>query len=362
MRLARKFLCLVLATLFVAGLTACGSKSQYKKFSTTYMDAFDTVLEIMGYCKTQKEFDAWAEKAHQRFVELDHLYDIYNNYDGLNNIKTINDNAGKAPIKVAPEIIDLISFSIEWYDKTPPLSNIALGAPLSIWHQYREAGIADPEHAELPPMDKLKAAAQHTDIHKVIVDKAASTVYLEDPEMSLDVGTVAKGYATELIAQELKAEGWTSFIVNAGGNVRVVGKPLDGVRQHWGIGITNPDKPDDMSDDATLDTVFCTDMSVVTSGDYQRYYMVDGKRYCHIIDPNTLMPADRFRAVTIVTEDSGLAYYLDTILFVLPYEEGLAFIKTLPGIEALWVFPDGTVKTTDGLKPMMKKLGGATSK
>ncbi len=362
-----KPLCLLLTAVLLAAVPACGApKSEYTKYSATFMDAFDTVIEVMGYAKSEKEFNTWAQKAQDRFVELDHLYDIYHNYDGIHNVKTINDNAGKGPVKVEEDIINLLLLCQEWAPKAPGYTdrtNIALGSVLTIWHQYREAGIADPEHAQLPPMEDLQAAARHTDMADVVVDRAAGTVELKDPALSLDVGTVAKGYATELVAQELKAAGWTSFLLSAGGNVRAVGKPLDGVRQRWGVGIANPDNAEGGTDaDTTVDTVFCNDLSVVTSGDYERYYVVDGKRYSHIIDPDTLLPATYFRSVTIVTEDSGLADYLDTILFTLPYEKGRAYIETLDGVDALWIFPDGTVKATDNLIPRLKVLGGASSK
>jgi len=346
----------------LAAASGCGAKSAYQKYSYEFF-SFDTVIQIMGYNKSEEEFNTWAKKAETRFNALNQLYDMYKDYTGVNNIKTINDNAGKKAVKVAPEIVNLIQFSKEWYQKTPGLINIALGAVLSVWHNYREAGIADPANAQLPPMAELQAAKEHTDINKVIMDKQNGTVYLDDSKMSIDVGSVAKGYATELVAQELKAQGWQSFIINSGGNVRAVGKPLDGVRSKWGVGITDPNNPgSDTTSGAILDTTFVADQSVTTAGDYQRYYTVNGKRYHHIIDPQTLMPGTNFRSVTVVTQDSGVADFLDTLLFLMPYDKGLEYVKTLSGVEALWILPDGTMKATDGMKALLKGMGGATSK
>ncbi len=340
----------------------CKGEPAYQKYSTEFMDTFDTVIQVMGYSKSQAEFDQWAEKAQARFVELNKLYDMYNDYEGVNNIKTINDNAGKQPVKVGADILSLLAFCKQWQAKSPEAINIALGAMLNIWHDYRQAGLDHPEEASLPPMDQLQQAAAHSNIDDVVIDETAGTVFLRDPDMMLDVGSAAKGYATELVAQELSSQGWQSFVINSGGNVRAVGVKMDGKNSKWGVGITDPDNPGDAVTSAKLlDTAFVAGLSVTTAGDYQRYYTVGGTRYHHIIDPKTLMPATSCRAITVVAESSAVADFVDTVLFILPYEEGLAYIQGIGGIEAMWVLPDGTVKATDGMEAMLKNLGGATA-
>ena len=220
---------------------------------------------------------------------------------------------------------------------------------------------SNPEEAKLPPMEELQSAAAHMKMEDIIVDKENSTVYLADPEMSLNVGAVAKGYATEIVAREIKAAGLQSAIISAGGNVRTIGKPLDGVRERWGIGIQNPDRLTVTAEENLLDTVFIEEASVVSSGDYQRYYMVDGKRIHHLIDPKTLMPADYYRAVTIVTKDSGLADFLSTVVFIQPFEQSYAFVESMEGTEALWVLKDGTVKLSTGMGSMLKSKGASST-
>jgi len=337
------------------------AEQAYQKYSYTFLDTFDTVTQVVGYTETEEEFNGYTEKIHERMLELHKLYDKYNDYDGINNIKTINDNAGVKPVKVDKDIIDLILFSKKMHEDVGSQTNIAMGSVLEIWQTYRDRAEADPADAKIAPMEDLLAASEHMDMNKVIVDVEAGTVYLNDPLMSLDVGAVAKGYATEVVVQEIMEEGFTSGIISAGGNIRAFGKPMDGTRNKWGVGIQNPDSVIGNSEESIIETVFLTDASVVTSGDYQRFYMVGDKVMHHLIDPETLMPGDYFRAVSVITQDSGKADFLSTTVFLLPYEEGKALVESLDGVEALWIFKDGTIKTTDGMKEIMKSEGATAA-
>lgn len=351
---------ILLMLLFVGCKTA--QKNEYTKYSNSSFDTFDTLTMVVGYTKSEEEFNSYVEKIHSHFLKLHKLYDIYNDYEGINNLKTINDNAGIKPIMVDKEIIDLILFSKDWYKRTDGATNIAMGSVLSIWHDYREDGKSDPQNAKLPPMAALQDAAKHIDIDKVIVDTSNSTIYLSDKRMSLDVGAVAKGYATELVAKEIMAEGFNSGIIDAGGNVRTLGKPLDGVRERWGIGIHNPDKFILSDEDTDLDVIFVNNTSVVSSGDYQRYYIVNDEVYHHLIDPKTLMPGKYYSAVTVAVKDSGIADFLSTSIFILPYEKSRALVDSLDGVEAVWVMPDGKIEATDGMKKIMKSHGATGAK
>jgi thiamine biosynthesis lipoprotein len=360
----KKITAVLMSLIIIVSLfTGCQKEPEYSKYSDSFFDAFDTITIVVGYTKTEEEFKSYFEKIKERYLKLHKLYDIYNDYEGINNIKTINDNAGIKPVIVDKEIIDLILFSKEWHKRTGGVKNIALGPVLRIWHDYREEGKNDPENAKLPPMDKLKEAAKYTDIDKVIVDAEKSTVYLEDKRMSLDVGAIAKGFATELVAKEIMSTGFKSGIINAGGNIRVIGKPLDGIRERWGIGLQDPNKSivsDD--DDNLLDTVFVNNASVVSSGDYQRYYVVNGKVYHHLIDPKTLMPGEYYHAVTIITQHSDMADALSAAVFLMPYEKSRELVESIEGVEAVWVMPDGKVEATEGAKKIMKSNGATGAK
>ena len=353
-----KLILVLSIALLISGCQAT-EKKEYTKYNETFYDTFDTLIQVVGYTESEEEFNSYAEKIHGRFEELHKLYDIYNDYEGINNIKTINDHAGIQPVKVEDEIIDLLVFSKEWYKKTGEKTNIAMGPVLKIWHDYREEGEYDPRNAKIPPLEMLKKAAQYTDLDKVVVDTQYNTVFLIDKEMSLDVGAAAKGYATEIVAKEIMTAGFTSGIISAGGNIRVLGKPLDGVRERWGVGIQDPDKMIVTEEQNLLDTIFVNDAAVVTSGDYQRYYIVEGKPIHHLIDPETLMPGNYYRAVTVLAEDSGLADFLSTTVFLMPYRESRTLVDSLEGVEAIWIMTDGKVEATEGLKKIMKSKGAS---
>lgn len=358
----RKIAMLLILGIITISFIACKLDNVYEKHSGNFFDTFDTIISVVGYTKSQEEFKTYMDIIEERFTQLHRLYDKYENYDGINNIKTINDNAGIKPVKVDNEIIDMILFSKEWYYKSGEKTNIALGPVIKIWSEYRDEGSNDPERAKLPPMELLKQANEYTDIKKVVVDEVNSTVYLEDKEMSLDVGAVAKGYATEIVAREIEEKGLDSAIISAGGNIRTIGKPMDDIRERWGIGIQNPDKALFSNVSNILDTVFLNDGSVVSSGDYQRFYEVDGKAYHHIIDPVTLMPGDYYSIVTLVTADSGLADFLSTAIFLMDIDSSKKLVESLEGVEALWVFKDGKIISTQGMKEIMLSEGASGGK
>ncbi len=267
----------------------------------------------------------------------------------MNNVKTINDSAGIAPVMVDEEILDMLELSLEEYELTDGRVNIAMGSVLSIWHDYREMAKAYPENAQVPDMDMLLKAAEHTDIHLMEIDREESTVYLPDKDMKLDVGAIAKGYAAQRISEKLEAAGVTSALLSLGGNVETIGAKGDG--KPWRVGIQNPDPSGGQSYLHALDL---EDMCLVTSGTYQRYYEVDGVRYHHIINPDTLMPWDEYLSVTILCKGSARADALSTAVFNMKLEEGRAFIESLEDTEALWILPDGSEVQSSGMGKYME--------
>lgn len=363
----KSFVTLGLAFLLLgSSLTACAKPERY---SGQFMDVFDTVSMTIGFEKSEEKFNTLNDAAHQKLLTNHRLFDIYDDFTGINNLKTINDNAGKQPVKVDPAIIDLLKFGKEVYTLTDGKVNIAYGSVLRLWHEKREAGITDPEHAELPNPDALKEAAKHTNIDDIIIDEAQSTVFLKDPEMSLDVGGIAKGYSVEAAGDAVASLGTDSgFLLNIGGNVKALKKKADGSK--WVVPIESPTYMDTHSGNPYAATTYLDGMSLVTSGDYERYYVVDGKHYHHIIDPTTLMPATYHRSVTILMQDSGLADALSTALFNMPVSDGQALLEKInqgksnfegtsylskQPVEAMWIEADGSTVTTPGFQDYLKE-------
>lgn len=337
--------CLLLCTV----LSSCGVQPQKNKYSAYSMEYFDTVITIVGYENTKEEFDAVTSEILSQFAEYHRLYSIYHRFEGLENLCTINElvDGAHRTVTVDKRIIDMLVYAREMYDVTGGVVNVAMGSVLSLWHNYRTIGKDNPNEASLPPMESLKAAAEHTDISMMVIDEENCTVTLKDPLMKLDVGAIAKGYATECVARSLEERGITGYVLNVGGNIRAVGSKADG--EPWGVGIENP------LGENYLATLQVVGESVVTSGSYQRYYYVDGKPYHHIIHPDTLMPAEGFVSVSVVCKDSGFGDALSTALFCLTQEEGLALVESLPETEAMWVTHDQTKTVSSGWNNYVKK-------
>ena len=327
-------------------LTACTAPSQQnKRYNATFLTLFDTVTTIVGFAESEDAFRATAQSVHDELLTYHQLFDIYNSYDGINNLKTINDNAGIAPVKVDRKIIDLLLDCKEYYDLTDGVVNVAMGSVLHLWHEARNDGIDDPLNARLPDAAALQDAAAHMSMDSVVIDESASTVFITDPDTRLDVGAIAKGWATERAARNAP-EG---LLISVGGNVRATGnKDEDGTP--WVVGIQDPDDAEKYLHSIY---VYAGRGSVVTSGDYQRTYAVDGVLYHHIIDPATLYPATLWRSVTIVCADSGAADALSTALFLMDYEDGLALLAQFDA-EAVWVAPDGTLKYSPGFEELIR--------
>ena len=352
-----KKLAACLAIVLLLALALLPANAQMSKYSNVYLDTFDTVIQLIGYAESEEVFAQQSELVHQMYLHLHKLFDTYNSYEdeGIVSIYTLNERAAKEPVKVDPILFALLTYCKSNYALCESQVNVAMGSVLSIWHAYREAGLENPEAAQLPPMDMLTAAAAHTNIDDLILDSENMTVYFADPEMKLDVGATAKGYATEVVAKMLESGPLTSFLISAGGNVRAGAAPQDG-RKAWGVGIQDPDGAVfGLSD--YVEVLYIAGLSVVTSGDYQRFYTVDGENYHHLIDPDTLMPSKEFRSVSIITEDSGFADMLSTATFLMPYEQSRAFIESLEGVDAIWLFPDGTIEMTEGATKLAKSCG-----
>ena len=345
------FICLLLCA-GCASPTSGGSGAQSQqaaaslnRYSRQALNLFDTVSTFTGYAESEQAFQSVTDTLIGELTRLHQLFDVYNDYEGVANIKTINDHAGIAPVEVDGDIIRLLTLSREIYESTGGKVNVGMGSVLLLWHNFREEVTDSPATAALPDAEALREAARHTDLTLVEIDTEKNTVYLPDADMRLDVGAIAKGYSVQRLC-EIAPEG---FLINIGGNVAATGKnPVTG--QPWSVGIQ---KPDGTSTDY-LKIVTLEKGCIVTSGDYERYVTFEGKRYHHIIDAETLAPSTLWRAVSVLCEDSAYGDALSTALFVLSREEGEKLAKSM-GAEVMWMDAAGNLYMTEGFAARVKQ-------
>lgn len=362
MKRIRKVLAVCLLTallLCVLGQVAgCGTAALY---TATYLDVFDTVLTLQVAATDRSSAEDAIREVHDCLLDLHRQFDIYHDWAGVNNLKTINDHAGDGkPIPVTEDVLSLLELGAAAYELSDGRVNICMGSVLSLWHTARET-------EQLPTEEMLTAAAAHTSPDALCVDEAAGTVRLTDPDARLDVGAVAKGYAAARAAAFLRgrvASGeLVGVLMDIGGQVLALGTREDGTP--WRVGVRDPRPSDGILYDPPRGEELVSrevkDMTVVTSGVDQRGFTLDGVRYHHLIDPDTLYPATRSLSVTAFVPDyavfrvgdytldaTAFADALSTALFLLPPEDGQALLATIPGAYALWVTAEGQVICSDG--------------
>lgn len=319
--------------------------TELEKHTEKVYEYFDTITTFMAYTKDEEEFNHYVSVLNEELKRYHQLYNSYDAFEGVNNFRTINENAGKKPVEVDSKIIELIEYSKEMYDLTGGKINIAMGSLLGLWHDAREISVDNPDEARIPEESVLKTASSHKDINAIEIDKEKNTVYISDPDVQIDIGAIGKGYATKIIAKRLEEEGLKHGILSVGGDDVLIGDNPASENSYYKIAIQNPDLED--KENPYSSVVSLRNTSVVTSGDYQRYFMVDGKRYHHIIDPETMYPSTKWRSVSVILDDIAKADTISTYLFILDYEEGLEFAKKV-GAEVLWIDEDYNSFATEG--------------
>ena len=313
--------------------TEYGNLTRYNDF---FMELFNTLTVVVGYADSQEEFNYYRDIIFNELSRLHMLFDIYNEYPGINNIYTINKNAGIAPVEVDPVIIELIQVSKYAYYITNGTLNIALGPVLSLWHDHRNKEIPT-----LPSVESLLMANKYTNIEDIIIDEENHTIFLRYENMSLDVGSVGKGFAIDFAFQRAKEAGFEFFLLNVGGDVLTAKGPP--TRGYWNVGVENPD----IGAQDVIDVVLANNMAVFVSGDYQRFFVVDGVAYSHLIDPQTLMPATKFKSVTVLHPCALYAEILSVAAFIIDLESSFELLAR-HNAEALWVSNDNQIFTTSG--------------
>lgn len=347
-------------------LCACMKTNTLKRYSrTTILAGFDTSITLHAYCESEEKFNQYFDLAEKTFQSYHQLFDPYHTYKNINNLKTINDLAGKQAVIVDQKLFDLITLSKQFAITTNQHFDITYGAVLSLWHDAREVALKDPNKATIPSSQALSNAQKNTGFQFVELNHEQHSVFIKNKYTSIDLGGIAKGYATQKVAEVLKQAGLKHGILDAGGNVKLIGSKPEG---NWNVGIQIPDF-NQHNTTSLLQVSLNKEFAFVTSGDYQRFFEIDGIRYHHIIDPTTNHPAHYARSVTVIHQDSTIADALSTALYTMSYHDGIALLQTLKKqnieVEVIWVFDktcpapknvetkksgDYTIVITDGIK------------
>jgi thiamine biosynthesis lipoprotein len=268
------------------------------------------------------------------YAEIERLETLLSSYRSSSDVSRINAGAGGRPVRVSAETLALVLKSIEIGELTDGAFDITFGPLGDLWGFRRAPGV-------LPSNELIGAARSLVDFRRIQVDVANQTVRLPQAGMRIGLGGIAKGYIVDRAADVIRRHGFRDFMISAGGDLRADGHHFE---QPWQVGVQDPRRPD-----RVIARIPVSNASVVTSGDYERFFILDGRRYHHIIDPGTGMPAAACRSVTILSPDTGIADALATGIFVLGPVEGLGLAERLAGVEALIIDADGKMHTTSGL-------------
>jgi len=370
-RLLRPSLLSVLLTLAISGSSSAiaGQMSEPAQQETfkpyqcegngiiSHTDGVST-LNTLKYFGTSITIDVYNSKPEAASIALCHALNVvqeyhylasnYSTYPHVENIKSIN-NAPAKIHKIDPKLTELVAASLDWYEKSDGYFNIALSPVIDLWRKHRsqcKGEIKENGLCTKPEMDELQNAAKLVNVKDIYLNQADNTIRLKTG-MSIDLGGIAKGWMAEKVYEQLKAEGLTSFMINAGGNIRHYGLHPDG--REFNTAIEDPlCKKYDYQlpkcsefDGQYHEVVHGTDLTIVSSGNYLRYYRVNEKEYHHLIDPKTLQPKPEGVSTSVVLDGQQIfADVISTTLFLMPLEQALEFSENSDYLEAVWYLDD----------------------
>jgi FAD:protein FMN transferase len=293
---------------------------------------------IMG---TRCSVELWSEDRAKGEAAITSVFDDMKRIDRLmstwkedTEISLVNREAGKHPVKISAELFRLLQESVKYSELTRGAFDITYA---SVGYLYDFKRHVHPDQAA------IAAALPGINFRHMILDEKKLTVFFSRPGMRIDLGGIAKGYSVDRGIEILQKQGFTRAMVNAGGDTRIVG---DRFGKPWWVGVRDPDH-----ESKTFLKLPLTDTAFSTSGDYERYFDEDGKRFHHIIDPKTGDSARKCRSVTVISGNATRTDALTKSVFIMGPEEGIRFINTLPDVDAVAVAPDGKVFYSKGLAP-----------
>jgi len=283
------------------------------------------VLKLMGTrfeIRAIHEDSIFAEQGVQAGIaEIQRIEKLISSWDPASQTSAINRQAGIAAVQVDPELFELIRRSIKVSQLTGGAFDISFAAIEPIW-------IFDRKEQDLPPPDRIAASVQKINFQHIILDAATQSVFLKEKGMRIGFGAIGKGYAANQAMKLMQAKGITQGVVNASGDLICWGQQADG--NAWEVAIEDPEEETKVIARLTIG-----ERALVTSGDYEKYFLHQGQRFSHIINPKTGYPTTGIKSVSVLCPDAELADALATAIFVLGKEKGLDLINRLKNIECL---------------------------
>lgn len=326
-------------------LDTSGGDSGYDKCSVTYSDYLYTIVSISIYVPDEQyqDLNEITEHIENILATYTMISDKYTEYDYLVNVWTINENPTTTHT-ISESLFNLIEYTLENQAAVVDYYNAAMHPVLELWHDAREKCSSN-GICSVPTIENLQAANQYTDPSLIVLDRENLTITMGE-NMGLDLGGVSKGYVSQLIVEYLETQNIYGYLLNNGqSNISVGGSNPRTVDGSFTIAVTDPTDPYDLSGNHGYAWVYLFDGDqLVTSGDYQKYYVVDGDIYHHIIDPTTLMPLAHSRSVSIITDNAALADLYSTAIFNMTIEEGKAFVNSIEGLDAIWYVDENTIE------------------
>jgi len=330
------------ACLVAALLTACaGAPERDHTRPSKEPYAFSTQTVTMG---SSLQVTLWTaddpgatSASDAVFAEFDRLDRLLSVWKEGSDVLRLNQAAGREPVRVSPETIEVLTVARQLSEWTDGKFDLTFGALSGLWKFDQD------QDNVIPARAAIAARLPDVDYASLDIDAAHRTAFLRRPGMRAHLGGIGKGYAIDRAAAILRARGFNDFMIQSGGDLLVSGQRGD---RPWRLGIRDPRGPADRSF-ATLDL---TNGTFSTSGDYERFFMKDGRRYHHILDPDLGEPARGCRSVTIVADQAVIADGLSTGVFVLGPEKGMALIERLPNVEGVIVAADNRVLVSSGLR------------
>ncbi len=323
------FLGIVVLSFFT--LLSCNQEEDYQMLQENKF-ALGTYNQVTIYAPSEQEGQSIIDEVFERVEEIENLMSASIE---SSDISRLNNHAGESAVKVDSETLELLRLGKEYKDLTNGAFNIGIGALINLWD-------ITGDEPSVPPQNEIKELLDHFNLDQLKLKEEENEARIEDPEMRIDLGGIAKGYAVDEAIRIIENRGIEHAIVDFGGDVYVLGNKPDG--NEWRIGINNPE----IGVSGVVGRIYSSDMSVVSSGDYERYFMEEDQLYHHILDSKTGYPTDnQLSSVTVISDSAIEGDVFSTAIFVMGLEEGLAFANSIEDVEAILITENKNVHLTE---------------